>query len=155
VENAYPQGRALIHPFAGSSCMAETGHGQLRKTVSYPRRYYCGNPAAAPEGTTSAKTFLRAPPDRERDLPAAPVGLGIAELWPGQGHAWVPVGGPLGPRLHRSARRTSQRLGDAGCPLVEWARPPCNPGGAATRKSLSRVTAQPAAASAEATASSC
>ena len=58
------------------------------------RRYYCGNRVAAPEGTTSATTFLRAPPDRERDLPAAPAGLGIAELWPGQGHAWVPVGGP-------------------------------------------------------------
>jgi hypothetical protein len=46
------------------------------------------------------------------------------------------------------------RLGDAGCPLGKWARPPGNPGGASMRKSLSRVTAQPAAAGAEATASS-
>jgi hypothetical protein len=124
---AYPRGRALIHSFACSSAWQKQATINCESLLVTRRRYYCGNPVAAPERTISATTFLRAPPDRERDLSAAPVDLGIAELWPGQDHGWVPVDGPLGPCLHRGARRTSQRLGDTNCPLVQVGEAPCKP----------------------------
>lgn len=124
---AYPRGRALIHSFACSSAWQKQATINCESLLVTRRRYNFGNPVAAPERTISATTFLRAPPDRERDLSAAPVGLGIAELWPGQDHGWVPVDGPLGPCLHRGARRTSQRLGDTNCPLVQVGEAPRKP----------------------------